>query len=78
VSRRGYSYQPVLPKSLDEIRLEQIYRRGGMAAIKAAARRTPVMPEPVTRMGIAIAAGLRMREAHEQHAIGVARLLRLR
>jgi hypothetical protein len=63
---------------LYEIEAGKRYRRHVARALAGKTDRFGPPAVPVTRVGIAVDAGLRMRQAVEQHAFAVARRLGLR
>jgi hypothetical protein len=70
---------PNPPMDLYEIEAGKRYRRHVARVLGGGtADRFGPPAAPTTRMGIAIAAGQRMAQAHEAHAIAVARKLHLR
>jgi hypothetical protein len=69
---------PNPPMDLYEIEINKRYRQRVAKRLARSAGWTEAPPQPKTRMGIAIDAGRRMAQAHEDHAIGVARRLHLR
>ncbi len=77
MSRRGYSYQPVPPMDLYEIEAGRRYRAIVARSLGGKTDRFGPPAEPVTRIGIAVDAGLRMRQLIEAHARDVGRRLGL-
>ena len=77
LSRHEYRYQPVPQPDRFEIEAAKRYRQQVARRLARSVGWTEPPPQPKTRMGIAIAAGQRMRAAHEDHARAVARALRL-
>ena len=78
LSRDEYRYQPVPQPDRFEIEAAKRYRQRVAKRLARSVGWTEPPPQPKTRMGIGIAAGLRMRRAVEQHAFAVGRLLGLR
>ena len=70
-------YQPVPPEDGYERAAGRRYRRAVARSLGGTADRFGPPSQPKTRMGIAIAAGRRMAQAHEDRARAVARALRL-
>jgi hypothetical protein len=77
LSRDEYRYQPVPQPDRFEIETAKRYRQRVAKRLARSVGWTEPPSQPKTRMGIAIAAGQRMRAAHENHARAVARALRL-